>query len=218
MAESKIRVVVADDHPVFRAGLVQILSASEGITLAGEAGNGEELLRLISEERPDVVLTDIDMPRKSGLEVAESVKGEPGAPKIILLTLFEDESFFNRALDLGVAGFLLKENAPSDILTAIRSVHSGKYYISSFVSDFMIRRSEGTRQLESRFPGLKHLTASEKTVLMLISQGKTSREISDELFVSIKTTETHRSSIARKLNLTGPNALVKFAAEIKNLL
>lgn len=218
MADNLIKVLIADDHPVFRAGLSQILKHTEGIRLVGEASNGDELLAMIDRESPDVILTDIDMPKKSGFEVAEKLKMSQTSPRIIFLTLFEDEEFFNKALDLGVSGFLLKENAAVDIISAIRSVAAGKYFITPFVSDFMIRRSEGSKLLEGKFPEIKNLTAAERNVLSLISQGKTTREISEELFVSIKTTETHRSNISRKLNLSGSNALVKFALENKNLL
>jgi len=218
MTENKITLIIADDHPVFRAGLTQIIRTATDIDLTGEASDGAELIQLVKERHPDLILIDIDMPNITGLQVAEELKKWPSSPKIIFLTLYEDEEFFNRALDLGVHGFLLKENASSDILSAVRSVAAGKYYISPSVSDFMIRRSEGSKILETQFPGLKSLTTTEQKVLHLIAGGKTTREISESLFVSIKTTETHRTNISKKLNLSGSQTLVKFAIENKNQL
>lgn len=218
MTENKITLIIADDHPVFRAGLTQIIRTATDIDLTGEASDGAELIQLVKERHPDLILIDIDMPNITGLQVAEELKKWPSSPKIIFLTLYEDEEFFNRALDLGVHGFLLKENASSDILSAVRSVAAGKYYISPSVSDFMIRRSEGSKILETQFPGLKSLTTTEHKVLHLIASGKTTREISEALFVSIKTTETHRTNISKKLSLSGSQTLVKFAIENKNQL
>lgn len=218
MAEQKIKLIIADDHPVFRAGLTQIIKTAVDIDLTGEASDGAELIRLVKEQNPDIILIDIDMPKMTGIQVAAELKSWSSSPKIIFLTLYEDEEFFNRALDLGVHGFLLKENASSDILSAVRSVASGKHYISPSVSDFMIRRSEGSKILENQYPGMKNLTTTEQKVLHLIGQGKTTKEISEELFVSVKTTETHRTNISKKLNLNGSQTLVKFALENKNQL
>lgn len=218
MSEQNITVIIADDHPVFRAGLAAVITNASGITLVAEASDGEELLALTAHHRPDVVLTDIDMPKKNGIQAAEAFRAVPDPPKIIFLTLFTDEEFFNRAVDLGVRGFLLKENATQDIIAAVRTVAAGKYYFTPSVSDFMIRRSEGGKTIEKEYPGLLQLTASERKILRLVAQGKTTKEIAEELFISVKTAESHRTSISKKLTLTGTHALVKFASENKNRL
>lgn len=218
MSETVISIIIADDHPVFRAGLASIIRNTSDIRLVAEASDGEELLALTAHHHPDVILTDIDMPKKNGIQAAESLKLLPNAPKIIFLTLFTDEEFFNTAIDIGVKGFLFKENAVSDILVAVRTVAAEKYYFAPSVSDFMIRRSEGGKTIQKEYPGLLQLTASERKILRLVAQGQTTKEIAEELFISVKTAESHRTSISKKLNLTGAHALLKFASENKNRL
>jgi DNA-binding NarL/FixJ family response regulator len=218
MSEKNITIIIADDHPVFRSGLAAVIRNTPGISLLAEATDGEDLLTLIGQHHPDVVLTDIDMPKKNGIQAAEALRSLPDPPKIIFLTLYMDEEFFNAAIDLGVRGFLLKENAVADIITAVRTVAAGKYFLTPSVSDFMIRRSEGGKTIEREYPGLLELTVAERKILRMVSQGKTTKEIAEELFVSVKTCESHRTSIAKKLNLTGTHALLKFAAENKNRL
>ncbi len=218
MTAPKITLIVADDHPVFRAGLAAIIRNAPDIDLVAEASDGEELLMLTEQLRPAVVLTDIDMPKMNGIRAAEALKGIPNPPKVLFLTLFTDEEFFNKAIDLGVMGFLLKENAASDIITAIRTVAAGKYYLTPSVSDLMIRRSEGGKAIEKEYPGLLELTVTERKILRLVAQGQTTKEIAEGLFISVKTCESHRTNISKKLNLTGTHALVKFASENKNRL
>ncbi|NUN68479.1 MAG: response regulator transcription factor [Bacteroidetes bacterium] len=218
MADAATTIIIADDHPVFRAGLASIIRSTPGMSLLAEASNGEELLALVDAHRPDVVLTDIDMPVMNGIKAAQQLRTRPHPPRVLFLTLYTDEEFFNAALDLGVMGFLLKENAATDIINAIRTVASGKYYLTPSVSDFMVRRSEGAKAIEKEFPGLLTLTASERRILRLVAQGRTTKEIAEELFISVKTCESHRTNIAKKLALTGTHALVKFASEHKNRL
>lgn len=218
MTEAPIRIIIADDHPVFRAGLVAVIRAQTDIAVVAEASNGAELLALTHQHRPDVVLTDIDMPVMNGIRAAEELKKSADPAKVLFLTLFTDEEFFNQALDLGVRGFLLKENAVSDIITAIRTVASGKYFLTPSVSDFMVRRSEGVKTIEKEFPGLLDLTVTERKILRRIAQGETTKQISDALFISVKTCETHRTNIAKKLHLTGAQPLLKFALENKHRL
>ncbi|NUN70176.1 MAG: response regulator transcription factor [Bacteroidetes bacterium] len=218
MTVPKITIIIADDHPVFRAGLAAIIRNAPDIDLVAEASDGEELLVLTEQFRPAVVLTDIDMPKMNGIRAAEALKGAANPPKVLFLTLFTDEEFFNKAIDLGVMGFLLKENAASDIISAIRTVAAGKYYLTPSVSDFMIRRSEGSKTIEKEYPGLLELTVTERKILRLVAQGQTTKEIAEGLFISVKTCESHRTNISKKLNLTGTHALVKFASENKNRL
>ncbi len=218
MTEETISIIIADDHPVFRAGLAAIIRSHQGISLLAEASDGEELLKLTQEFHPDVVLTDIDMPKMNGIRAAEALKSIANPPKVLFLTLFTDEEFFNKAIDLGVMGFLLKENATSEIIAAIKTVAAGKYYLTPSVSDFMIRRSEGSKTIEKEYPGLLELTVTERKILRLVAQGQTTKEIAEGLFISIKTCESHRTNISKKLNLTGTHALVKFASENKNRL
>ena len=213
-----ITVIIADDHPIFRAGLSHVINDEEDISLVAEASNGEELLSLIEQYKPQIVLTDIDMPKKSGIDVAEVLRNKPSPPKIIFLTLYDDEDFFNKAMDMGVNGFLLKENATNDVIAAIKAVAEGNYFLTPSVSNLLIKRSEGGKNLEKEIPGLVELTVSERKILRLIAEGKTTKEISDSLYISTKTVESHRTNIFKKLNLGGSHALVKFAIANKNSL
>ena len=218
MADTPIRIIIADDHPIFRAGLVAVIRAQSDITVVAEAANGEELLAMTEQHRPDVVLTDIDMPVMNGIRAAEELKKRASTAKVLFLTLYTDEEFFNQALDIGVRGFLLKENAVSEIISAIRTVAAGKYFLTPSVSDFMVRRSEGAKTIEKEFPGLLELTVTERKILRRIAQGETTKQIADALFISVKTCESHRSNITKKLRLTGSQTLLKFALENKQRL
>lgn len=213
-----ITLIIADDHPVFRAGLTAIVASYPEFELLAEATNGEELLTMVERYHPDVVLTDIDMPKLNGIEVLKSLQNKPSKPKIVFLTLYDDEEFFNAAMDFGVNGFLLKENAAAEIVAAVRTVAEGKYYLAAGISDFMVRRSERKTSFEKEYPGLRDLTAAELNILRLVAQGSTTKEIAGKLFIGIKTVESHRTNISKKLRLTGTHALVKFAIEHKNRL
>lgn len=219
MSESKkITVILADDHPVLRSGLRTIIDSDNACTIIGEAGNGEDALSLIDQKKPDVALLDITMPRMTGLQVAKIVQ-ERGLPtKLAILTMSADELVFNEAIDLGVLGYVLKENATSEILNSIKTVAEGKYYISPSISGMLVKRSQRRQTALNTIPGLADLTSSEIRILKLIAGNKTSKEIAADLCISYKTVENHRSSIVKKLGLSGNNALLRFAIEQKALL
>jgi len=214
----KITVVIADDHPVLRSGLRYIIDADAGCTIVGEAGNGEDTLSMIEEKKPDVALLDITMPRMTGLQVAKIVQ-ERGLPtKLAILTMSADELVFNEAMDLGVLGYVLKENAASEILNSIKTVAEGKHYISPSISGILVKRSQKRETALKTIPGLADLTHAELRILNLIAGNKTSKEIASDLCISYKTVENQRSSIVKKLGLSGNNALLRFAIEHKSLL
>jgi len=215
-SEDKIRVVIADDHPIFRSGLRQIIEEDKGIEIVGEADNGATALDLIHELNPDVAVLDIDMPSKTGLEVLKELTGKK--PAVIFLTVYADEDIYDEAMELGISGYVLKDSAVSDIVESIYKVHEGKYYISTSVSNFLLSRRDRLKKFESKEPTIEMLTKSERIILKLISEGKTSREISAILDSSFKTIENHRTNISNKLNLKGANSLVKFAIENRSNL
>ena len=211
----KIQIIIADDHAIFRRGLLTVINAEPGFTVLADTGDGESALAYIIEHEPDVAVLDVDMPGKDGFEVARAVQGKNLATGIVFLTMHNTESLFNAALDAGARGFVLKDGALPEIIDCINAVANGKKYISPQLSGYLIDRS--TRTVLTA-PTLKELTTSEARIVKLIAEQNTSREIADRLFISIRTVDRHRSNICEKLKLRGSNALVKFAvANASNL-
>lgn len=216
--EQKIKIIIADDHPVFRNGLINIISKDKDIEIIGEADNGEKAFELINELKPDIALLDIHMPKMTGLQVLREIKKKKVDIKTIFLTVYADEDIFDEAMDNGISGYVLKDSAVSDIMECIYKVAEGNYYISPAVSNFLVNRRDKMKKLESNKPAINELTKTELTILKLIAEGKTSNEIGTELFISPKTVENHRTNINSKLNLKGTHSLIKFAIENKTLL
>jgi DNA-binding NarL/FixJ family response regulator len=209
----KIKVLIVDDHPLFRQGLRQVVEADARFELVAEAGDGETALRSIQDKSPDVAVLDVDLPRLSGLEVARALQGKGLPTRVIILTMYKEEEIFNRALDFGVMGFILKENTVEDILKSLVAVAAGEYYLSSTISGYLIRRRGRAEELAAKKPGLNDLTKAERRILKLIAEKKTSREIAAELFISQRTVDAHRAHISAKLDLHGNHSLLQFALE-----
>ena len=213
--KSEIRVVIADDHPVFRQGLRQVVELEQGIKVVGEAGDGASALRMIQELAPDVAVLDINMPQLKGFDVAREIRQQSLAVRIIFLTMYDDERMFNEALNVGALGYLLKDSAISDIVGGIRAVAAGQHFISPSISGYLFKRAARGAALSEQTPSLGDLTPTELRILKLIAEYKTSKEIAAELFISYRTVENHRTSICHKLGIHGSNALIKFALEHK---
>ncbi|MEO8664759.1 MAG: response regulator transcription factor [Ignavibacteria bacterium] len=213
---NKIKIIIADDHPIFRNGLRQIIESESKITIIGEADNGSKALELINELKPDIAVLDIDMPKKTGLEILRELKVTD--TKIIFLTMYAEEDIFDEAMNFGIKGFVLKDSAVNDIIECIFSVNEDRYYISPSVSNFLVNRRKKLSDLKNNNPQLQNLTLAEKKILKFIAENKTSKEIGEVLFVSYRTVENHRANISGKLNLKGSHSLVKFAIENKSLL
>ena len=211
-----ITLVVAEDHPVFRKGLTDVLRGDAAFRILGEAGDGEEALVLVRRHRPRIVLLDIDMPKSSGLAVAEGVRREGLGTAVVMLTMYKDAPMFRRALDVGARGYVLKDSAVTEIVACLHTVASGRAYISPALSTELLDRQGAASQPE--LEGLSDLTAAERRVLRLIAQGLTSVAIAESLDISPKTVENHRLHICGKLGLRGPQALLRFALERKALL
>ena len=212
----KIRIIIADDHPIFRGGLRQIISADESIEIIGEADNGEKALEIIHELKPDIAVLDIDMPKKTGLDVIRELKDSN--TKIIFLTMYAEEDIFDEAMDFGIKGYVLKDSAVNDIIECILSVNEDNYYISPNVSNLLVNRRNKSKNLIKKNPELCNLTKTERNILRFISENKTSKEIAEVLFLSHRTVENHRTNISNKLNLKGSHSLLKFAIENKSYL
>lgn len=214
----KTTVVIADDHPLFRKGLRDAITADTSLEVIGEAGDGDTALAIIEQRKPDVAVLDIDMPVLKGLQVARVIQEKGLHVGVIILTIYEEEDMFNAAIDSGARGYVLKESAIVDVMKAIRTVSMGEYFFSPAIARFLVNKSRRARDLLQTRPQLDSLTPSERRVLRLIASEKTSKEIASELNVSPRTVETHRSNIAGKLGIHGTHSLFKFALQNKAAL
>jgi len=214
----EIRIVIADDHPVFRRGLCMVIASDPALKVVGEAENGDEAIARINELRPDVALLDIDMPGQNGFDVARQLQSLRIQPAIIFLTMHEDEALFNSAFDLGAQGYLLKDSAVSDIVAGIKTVTSGRNFISPSLSTFLVTRARRATSLAEHKPSILDLTPTERRVLKLIAENNLTSDIADKLGISLRTVENHRAHICQKLELHGSNALLKFALTHKSEL
>ncbi len=209
----RIKVLIVDDHPLFRQGLRQAIEADSRFVLAGEAEDGPAALQMIDLLRPDVAVLDVNLPGLSGLEVARKLQKKRPPVHLIILTMYKEEETFNRALDLGVKGFVLKENAVRDILDGLVTVARGEHYLSPIISGYLVRRRARSDALLHHKPGLEDLTTAERRILKLVAAKKTSKQIAAELFISVRTVEAHRANIIGKLELRGSHSLLQFALE-----
>lgn len=214
----KIKIIIADDHPIFRKGLRKIIEADNEIEILGEAENGESALKKILDLKPDIALLDIDMPKLTGIQVLKELKKRKVNIKTIFLTVYSDESIFDEAMNLGILGYVLKDSAISDIINCIKSVADEKYYITPSLSDFLINLKNKLKRMEENKPALNRLTKTEMNVLSLLAEGKTSRQIGEKMFISHKTVDNHKANISDKLELRGMHILIKFAIENKAIL
>ncbi len=216
--KKNIRIVIADDHPIFRKGLRTILDSVSGFEIIAEAENGEEAMEKIRELKPDVAVLDVDMPEKTGVEVVEALRKENSETEFVFLTMFKEKDLFDEAMQLDVKGYVLKDNALSEITNCVKTVAKKEYYISPTLSTFVIQRSVTMKQFQKKNPALERLTPTELKILKQIGLHKTSKEIAAEINISVRTVEHHRMSISTKLKLKGVQAVVKFAIENKMYL
>jgi DNA-binding NarL/FixJ family response regulator len=215
---ARLKILIADDHPIFRRGLCDVLATDAGLEIAGQAANGEEALKLVEELRPDIAILDVHMPKLTGLQAARKLVERKSAVKLVLLTMHEDEDLLNEALNLGIHAYVLKENAVEDLVRAVHAVAGGKSFISASLSGMLLRRRNQRESLRHEKPGLDSLTPTERRILKLIADDKTTKEIADELGSAVRTIETHRQNVSQKLGLKGSHSLLKFAYDNKSSL
>jgi len=211
-------VLIADDHPIFREGLVRAIERDGTFRIIAQCGDGGEALRLIRELRPDVAVLDIAMPVLSGLDIVKSASRDKLTTAFIVLTMYNEERYFNEAMDAGVRGYVLKDSVATELIASLRAVAAGEYYISPTISTQLIDRNTKLKSLSQMLPALGSLTPTERRILRLLSLNKTSREIAGELSVSVRTIENHRTHICAKLGLKGHNQLLLLAIRHRSLL
>ncbi|HVE58782.1 MAG TPA: response regulator transcription factor [Pyrinomonadaceae bacterium] len=215
---NEITIIIADDHPIVRKGLREVIEEDKRLRVVWEANNGQEAVAAIERFSPNVTILDVDMPVMNGFEAAREIKAKKLQTEIIFLTMHRDEDLFNAAIDLGAKGFVLKDSALSDIVECIKTVAESEHYASHALTIFLINRSRRAIQLSEEQPSINDLTPTERRVLKLIAENLTTKEIGEELFISPRTVEKHRQNICQKLNLQGSHSLLKFALQHKSQL
>jgi DNA-binding NarL/FixJ family response regulator len=210
----EVRIVLADDHPVVRKGLKLSIEEDVRLKVIAEAGDGEAALALIKQLKPHLALLDIDMPKLGGIGVAKEVNRLELETKIIFLSFHRDEDFFREALEIGGKGYLLKDSAMEEIVTAINTVVAGQVYMSSAIALQLLQGSKAENKPQDDSL-IGDLTPSERRILLLIADGLSSKEIGAEISIHYRTVENHRTNICRKLGIEGANALLRFAVQHK---
>jgi DNA-binding NarL/FixJ family response regulator len=208
----KIRVLIADDHKIFRDGIKSILEKEKDIVVLEEAANGKEVIEKLGKTSIDVIILDIDIGKPNGIELTEYIKDRHPEVKILILSMMGLHDFIIQALEKGATGYLLKNAGKDEVLTAIRSVVKGDSYFSQEVSSILIEHLKQPRPERRRIADIP-LSAREVEVLKLIAQEYSNPEIADKLFISIRTVDTHRRNLLEKLGAKNTAGLVKYAIQ-----
>lgn len=206
---SKIKIIVADDHQLFREGIIALLSKNESLDIIGEAASASELFELMDKAVPHVVLMDISMPETNGLDAIKAARDKYPSCRFIVLTMHAEGQYVVKAVRNGAFGYLIKNADENELIAAIEAVSLGKKYFNSEISQLMI----GNMALEGE--SHKKLSDREMEVLELVSEGRTTKEIADQLFVSARTVDTHRVNMMKKLSVQNTAELIKKAAHLK---
>lgn len=212
---AKIRIIIADDHPLIRIGLKDLIGRDSALTVSAEAADGEELLDVLSRRPCDVILMDISMPRMDGLAALGAVSRHYPDIKVLVLSIFKDYAHFHAVMNLGAAGYMTKDDAPEQLIPAIKQIVKGRKYVSSSVTALLVERE--LRPAESaENPSLEILSRREKQILSRIAAGLSNKIIASELNLSVRTVEHHRAHLTAKLGFKDTASLVKYALA-KNL-
>ncbi len=203
-----IKILIADDHQLFREGLKTLLSNSEEIEVISQAENGRDAIDKAKIQNPDIIIMDIGMPIISGIEATGILRKEMPEVKVIALSMHSEKHFIKGMLDAGAYGYLFKNCAFDELISSIKSVYNGKKYLSHKITEVLIDEYIGKPSIEGKDSGLSD---REIEILKLIAEGLSSRDIADKLFVSVKTVGTHKKNILDKLNLNSTADLVKYA-------
>lgn len=203
-------LLIADDHPIFRIGVREVLKSASDYKIIAEAKDGEQAINRIRNYQPDIALLDISMPKKNGLDVVAEIRNWSKAPAFVIMSLYDDEVYLRKALAYGVLGYILKENTHGEMLKCLDSVRNGKQYLCSSIKEKMFKINGNNKN------SLELLSPTEYQVFTLVSDLKQNSEIAEILSMSIRTVENHRFHICKKLDLNGANALAKYALSLND--
>jgi len=207
------KVLLVDDHAILREGIRMVLDAQSGITVVGEAEDGRQALELVEKLEPDVVVMDIAMPNMNGAEATRQIKRRFPRTKVVILTMHENQQYLTQIVNAGATACVLKRSAGTELVTAVKAAARGESYFSPTMASMMLDVYRN-RLVEEGSDELALLTEREREVLQLVAEGKTSQEIADQLFVSIKTVQTHRMHIMEKLDAHDRTDLVRHAIRL----
>lgn len=209
----KVKVLIAEDHTIVREGLKALLGSDPDLEICGEADNGKDAIKLVQGLNPDIVLMDLSMPRIHGLEAIREIRKTNPATKILVLTVHDDEEYISATLRSGASGYVLKNDSYNELLSSIKTVLSGKPYLSPAISQTIIQGYLHGKKSDDVRTGYETLTARERETLKLIAEGIRNREIAEFMGISSKTAEKHRSNLMKKLDLHSVSAITAFAAK-----
>lgn len=207
-----IKIILVDDHQMFRDGIKAVLSDEENVEVIGEVGNAKDLYKLLNTAKPDLIITDISMPDISGIEVTQFIKEKFSTINILILSMHSNEEFITKALNAGANGYLPKDTSMRELLKAIYSIHEGENYFNKEISDTILKSIAN----KHKAPRNETLTTRELEVVTHVVDGLSNKEIADKLHISVRTIDTHKNNILHKLGLKSSIELVKYA--IKNKL
>lgn len=204
------KIVLAEDHVLVREGIKKIIEAFPGLQVVGEVGDGPELMKLLKKLEVDMVILDISMPSLPGIEATREIKQEYPTVKVLILTMHRKKEYLHNAMDAGVDGYLLKEDAPKELLNAIEKIRQGMLYVSPLLASDLANLYVKSQRQEEAEP-VEPLTPREIEIIKMIAEGKSSKEMAEILFLSFRTIQNHRAKIMKKLNLKKNTDLVKYA-------
>jgi two-component system, NarL family, response regulator NreC len=212
---SKIRIVLADDHTLFRQGIRTLIAAEQDMEIVGEASNGSEAVEKAAETRPDVVLMDIGMPGFSSFEATRQIRRNRPETKVLFLTMYDDEDYLVEGMEVGGSAYVLKDSPAPQLVSAIRDIQRGGSYLSPRMLSQLVDDFRSRIKSTSRTPRFATLTPREREVLKLLAEGNSTKEIASELNLSVKTVEAHKFNLMRKLDIHNKAQLVQYAIQKK---
>jgi DNA-binding NarL/FixJ family response regulator len=212
----KKTLLIVDDHPLFREGLKTIIAGDPNFEVVGEAGNGREALQMTGEKKPDLVLLDIALPDRTGIDVTGEIKRISPKTMVMIVSMHSKVDYIVKAFQAGATGYVVKDSAAERLLQGIDAVLKGEYFLDSSVSHKVVQRLMEFPKEEAKITdrGYDALTSREQEVMVLLAEGRSAREIAEKLFVSPRTVENHRTSIMRKLDLHSNHELIRYAVRL----
>lgn len=212
---TEISIVIADDHPIVRKGLCQVIAQDSQLNVIAEAADGATALAQIQRLQPDIAVLDVEMPKLDGFGIVRELQKSRVPVEVVFLTLHSEEDLFYAAMELSVKGYILKESAAVEIVNGIKTVAAGQHYVTPSLTSYLLQLRNRTQSLTSILPGFGDLTATERSIVQMIADYKSSKDIAEKMFIHYRTVENHRTNICQKLGIRGHNALLKFALQHK---